>query len=587
MPEPTFAAGNGRRRVAAIHGVSSGADRARSATQYKSSNNPTGKPLLNIRTEEGARMGLGPRAFVAGLALLAGLTTAAAALAQKSGGILRVYHRDSPASMSIHEEATNSVVIPIMAVFNNLVLYDQHVAQNSLDTIVPDLAESWSWNADGTRLTFKLREGVKWHDGQPFTSADVKCTWDLLTGRSTDKLRANPRKSWWNNVVDIVTNGVTEAIFVLKRPQPAILALIASGYTPVYPCHVSAHDMRLHPIGTGPFKFVEFKPNESIKLVRNPDYWKPDRPYLDGIEYTIIANRSTAVLALIAGKFDLTFPYELTVPLMRDVTQQAPQVICDLTSTNNSVNLLVNRDKPPFDNPDLRRALALTLDRKVFIDILAEGQGDIGAAMEPPPAGVWGLSADELATLPGYGPDVAKNRAAAREIMAKLGYGPDKHLEIKVAARNIPNYRDPAVILIDQLKEIWIDAELEPIETANWFPKLARKDYQIGVNNTGSGVDDPDQQFFENYGCGSERNYTGYCNPELEALFVEQSTLADREGRRRLVWEIDKKLQEDAARPILYHSRMVTCMQPQLKGLTVMVNSQFNGWRMEDFWLDR
>jgi len=133
--------------------------------------------------------------------------------------------------------------------------------------------------------------------------------------------------------------------------------------------------------------------------------------------------------------------------------------------------------------------------------------------------------------------------------------------------------------LIDQLKDIWIDGELDPIETANWFPKVARKDYQIGLNNTGSGVDDPDQQFFENYGCGSERNYTGYCNGELEKLFVEQSKMSDREKRRRLVWEIDKRLQEDGARPIIYHPRLATCMQPQVKGLTVMVNSQYNGWR--------
>ena len=141
--------------------------------------------------------------------------------------------------------------------------------------------------------------------------------------------------------------------------------------------------------------------------------------------------------------------------------------------------------------------------------------------------------------------------------------------------------------MIDQLKDIWIDGELDPIETANWFPKVARKDYQIGLNNTGSGVDDPDQQFFENYACRSERNYTGYCNPELEKLFVEQSTMADREKRRRLVWEIDKRLQEDGVRPLIYQLRLATCVQPQVKGLTVMVNSQYNGWRMEGVWLDR
>ena len=253
---------------------------------------------------------------------------------------------------------------------------------------------------------------------------DVKCTWDLLTGRAAERLRLNPRKSWWGNVAEIATDNPAEATFVLKRPQPAILALIASGYTPIYPCHVPPRDIRQHPIGTGPFKFIEFKPNERIKLVRNPDYWKPGRPYLDGIEYTIIPNRSTAILAFIAGKFDLTFPYEVTIPLLKDVKQQAPQAVCDLVSTNASTNLLVNREAPPFDNPDQRRALALALDRKSFIDILGEGQGDIGGAMLPSPAGVWGMPPDFLAILPGYGPDVAKNRVEAREIMQRLATGP-------------------------------------------------------------------------------------------------------------------------------------------------------------------
>src|SRR6266566_6392370 len=120
---------------------------------------------------------------------------AGSAAAQKSGGTLRVYHRDSPASMSIHEEGTNSTEIPMMGVFNNLVVFDQHIAQNSLQTIRADLADSWSWSEDGKRLTFKLHPGIKWHDGKPFTAADVKCTWDLLSGRGTERFRANPRRS--------------------------------------------------------------------------------------------------------------------------------------------------------------------------------------------------------------------------------------------------------------------------------------------------------------------------------------------------------------------------------------------------------
>jgi ABC-type transport system substrate-binding protein len=208
-----------------------------------------------------------------------------------------------------------------------------------------------------------LRDGVKWHDGKPFTAADVKCTYDLLIGKAKEKLRLNYREAWFLNLDEITTNGDREVTFHLKRPQPAFISLLASGYSPIYPCHVSARDMRTHPVGTGPFKFVEYKPNQSIKVARNPDYWKPGRPYLDGIEYTIIANRSTAILAFGAGKFDMTFPYEVSIPLVEQVKSQAPQAICEVKLMNGRANLLVN-PAPPFDNPVLRRAMQLSLDRK-------------------------------------------------------------------------------------------------------------------------------------------------------------------------------------------------------------------------------
>jgi len=116
--------------------------------------------------------------------------------------------------------------------------------------------------------------------------------------------------------------------------------------------------------------------------------------------------------------------------------------------------------------------MGLSLDRKAFIDILTEGTGAIGGVMLPPPEGVWGMPPEVLHTLPGYDPDLAKNRAEARQIMHKLGYGPDKRLAIKVSTRDLPFFRDPAVILIDQMKQIYIDGELEPIDTTQWFPKV-------------------------------------------------------------------------------------------------------------------
>ncbi len=167
--------------------------------------------------------------------------------------------------------------------------------------------------------------------------------------------------------------------------------------------------------------------------------------------------------------------------------------------------------------------MALTIDRRAFIDTLTQGKGDIGGAMLPPPEGIWGMPPEMVKQLPGYDPDVAKNRAEARKLMEKDGYGPDNRLALKVSTRNIPPYRDPAVILIDQLKQIYIDAELEPVDSPAWFPKVARKDFTIGANLTGNGIDDPDQTFYENYACGSENNYDGYCNPEIDKMFDEQS----------------------------------------------------------------
>ena len=526
------------------------------------------------------------------IAIVAALATASAllavpAFAQKQGGTLRMYLWDNPPSASIHEEATVSTVMPFMALFNNLVLYDQAKKLNTMDGIVPELATSWGWNEEKTRLTFELRKDVKWHDGRPFTAKDVVCTMEKLQGKAEDKFRKNPRKIWWHNLKEVVADGDFQVSFILERPQPSFLALFATGYTPIYPCHVSAQDMRTKPVGTGPFKFVEFKGNETVKLIRNADYWRRGHPYVDAIDWRIIANRSTRVLAFIAGEFDMTFSLDLTVPLVKDIKSQLPNAICELQPTNNTTNLIVNRNTSPFSDAKIRRALALALDRKAFIDILTEGHARIGAVMLPGPEGSWGMPAEMVAALPGYGTDIEKNRAQARDIMEGLGYGPGNPLKLKVATRNIPLYRDPAVILIDQLKKIYVEGELDPIETNQWFAKVARGDYSVGLNLTAAALDDPDVNFYENYACGSERNYTNYCDPAVDKLIERQSQETDLAKRRTLIWEVETKLAEDVARPIIMQGVAGLCWQPYVKGFVLHHNGIYNNWRFDDVWLEK
>jgi peptide/nickel transport system substrate-binding protein len=517
---------------------------------------------------------------------LFGILLATTAHAQKTGGVLRVYHNDNPPSTSLHEEVTIATLMPFMALFNNLVIYDQTAKQNTDDTIVPDLAESWSWSPDRTVVTFKLRDGVKWHDGKPFTSADVKCTWDTVIGKHDSGWRKNPRKEWYSNLKDVTVEGDRQVSFHLGRPQPSFMGFLAAGFSAVYPCHVPGRDMRTKPIGTGPFKLASFKSNQSISLVRNPDYWKKGRPYLDGIEWRMVPNRATRVLAFSVGEFDLTFSQDISSRLAADIKAKAPQAICELAQFNIQTQLLVN-PIAPFDDPRIKKAMMLTIDRKAFVDILSEGQFRIGGVMEAPPEGVWGIGPDQLADVPGFAGDVAKNREEARTILKEVGYGPDKPLKIKVLTRNLPIYREPAVLLIDQLKQINIEGELEAVESSVWYNRLLRKDYNVATNSGGSALDDPDVMFYEAYACGSERNYTNYCDKDMQARFDEQSSTLDPVKRKALVNKIDHDLQAAGVRPSIMHQRGNTCWYPHVHGVSPPMNSHYNNWRFEDVWLDK
>src|SRR5258708_6208107 len=302
-------------------------------------------------------------AAVLGCALL----SVAPASAQKKGGTLRLYHNDTPPSTSLLEESTIASVTPFAAIFNNLVVFDPAKPHESLETVIGDLAESWSWDATNTKLTFKLKQGVKWHDGQPFTAKDVQCTWRMLIGKGeTQDFHRNPRKVWYSKLQDVSVNGDDEATFELSEPQPSLPVLLASAFSPVYPCHVPQQAMRTKPIGTGPFKLVDFKRGDSIGLMRNPDYFKKDRPFLDEITFRVIDSRATRMLPFSTGDFDITFPSDVTVPLMKAIKAPAPHPICQITPSGTHPHLITTPLNPPSHHPDIRKAMSLALDRTPF-----------------------------------------------------------------------------------------------------------------------------------------------------------------------------------------------------------------------------
>jgi peptide/nickel transport system substrate-binding protein len=348
---------------------------------------------------------------------------------------------------------------------------------------------------------------------------------------------------------------------------------------------VDPQELRNRAVGTGPFRLKELRPDERIVLERNPDYFVKGRPYLDGIVYTVIRARPARMAALQAGQVHVSFPNDGTVAARDQLKSAVPAMVIHEVAAGVQENVLLNLKKPPFDNPKMALAVNLALDRPALIRSVHQGSGVVGGANLPPPFGPWGLTPDDLASLPGYG-DAAKNKELARRLLGEAGYGPGKPLKVSVGTRAVENYVDMAVWVIDQLRQVGIDGVLEQFETGVWHPKVTRREYQIGTNLTGVAVDDPDGNFFENYSCDSSRNYTGYCNREVEELMVRQSGELDKDKRLRMVREIDRRLQRESARPILLHRMDYFMHWPQVKNLVPHHNIYSYG-RMQEVWLDK
>ncbi len=539
----------------------------------------------------GSRSG-GFSAFGGRLAILLTLIiafggTGWAASTPKYGGVLTATESDTPPSLSIHEEATIATVWPMMPCYNNLVLFDPFKKQENVGTVIGELAERWEWRDGGKALLFHLRRGVKWHDGQPFSSTDVKFTFDVVREApgAPAKLRVSPRKLWYENVASIETPDAETVIFHLKRPQPSLILMLAAGYSPVYPAHVPPAELRTKCLGTGPFKLKEYRQGEYIDLVKNPDYFIKGRPYLDGIRYVIIRERGTRYAGIQAGRQDVAYPLEIAKTIAESVKKAVPGMVLVETSTNLNDNLLLNFRRPIFEDARIRRAINLAIDRKGYVQAGRQGAAVLGGVMLPKPYGVWGLSEKELGKLPGMG-DPAKNKEEARQLLAQAGYGPGKPLKLSVSTRASSFYVDLASFIIDQLKQVGIEATLEQVETGIWHAKLTRRDYEMAVNNTGLGPDDPDANLYENFKCGSPRNYSDYCNPEVDRLIDEQSQTPDFAKRLRLVHDLDTRLQLEGARIILGWAKEYYLMWPYVKNL-IPHQSVYNYGRMQEVWLDR
>jgi peptide/nickel transport system substrate-binding protein len=503
----------------------------------------------------------------------------------KPGGWLTLRLReDLPQGFAIHESPTISTMWPSMPCLSNLVIFDPRKPTHSAETVIPELAEQWSWQENYTKLVLLLRKDVRWHDGKPFGAKDVKHTFDTLREApdAPAKLRLNPRREWYANVEAIEVVDPLTVVFRLKRPQPSLLLMLASGFTPIYAAHVPAAAYRSGCIGTGPFKLKEWRKGEFVEYVKNPDYFVKGRPYLDGLRYLIIAERGTATAALQAGRVQVAFPGETPKGIADQLRKAAPQLV--ITAVNSGVvdHLVMNTRKPPFASAKVREAVSRAIDRRALIAAVYQGGGTLGASMAPRPYGVWGLLESELRRIPGYGapPD---EKAAARKLLREAGVD---SLKLEMLTRNLPAFTDLSAFVVSELKQVGIDTSLRQVDSSQWFSLQARGEFQIVTDRTGLEPDDPDANFYQHYACGSPLNYAGYCDESIARLIDQQSQELDPKKRLAQVRDIQLKLEQAASRPMLVWRLDYFTTWPQVKNL--VPHHSIYGWgRLQDVWLDR
>lgn len=235
----------------------------------------------------------------------------------------------------------------------------------------------------------------------------------------------------------------------------------------------------------------------------------------------------------------------------------------------------------------MRQAVNLTIDRQEYVKTAGVGYGRVGGAMPPPPEGIWGLPPDALATLPGYGTDIAANRAAARDLLQAAGFGPSNPLKAQLVARNLTSAKLPTIILTEQLRQIGIEADIKLVETAQFNAVQASVNWPMLITSYGASADDPDTVLYDGFACGSPGNFTNYCTPDMQARIEAQSATLDPVRRKEMVQEIDRLLQEDVARPVLMHNPLCFAEQAYVRGFVSAENGLYSHWRMEDVWLDK
>jgi peptide/nickel transport system substrate-binding protein len=505
--------------------------------------------------------------------------TAAAQTPRRGGVLLAVIGADAP-NLDPHQESTFANIQMVAPLYSTLLQIDPY----NYPKIVGDVATEWKISPDGLTYTFKLRQGIKFHDGSPLTAADVKATYDKIV--FPPEGTRSVRKEHYTAVERIEAPDPATVVFKLKFPSASLLDNLASPWNVIYPKKHLDQDPNYfmkNVVGSGPFKFKGYTRGATFEGVRNPDYFVKDRPYLDGYKFFISTETSVRAAALRSGRAYIEFR-DLPLSEVDAIKKQlGDKVTVQETPMVGQFGFAMQNTVKPFTDVRVRRALTLALDRYTGGRVLypLTGLRDPGALMRP--GTEWAIPTAELEKIPGFWRDAEKSRTEARRLLAEAGYPNGFKAVMKNRNVKLP-YQDLAVYAIQEWRKVGIEVENRPLETAAWFADgRDTGNFELYLQPTVEYMDDPDQ-FLNRYSTGASANYGRFSDPVLDDLFSRQARALDPAERRKLVIDLQKRVLDQAYyMPGLWWTRRVVHLS-KVKNY-VAPPSHYTNQKLQDVWL--
>ncbi|PYN12529.1 MAG: ABC transporter substrate-binding protein [Candidatus Rokuibacteriota bacterium] len=520
------------------------------------------------------------------LAITLGVVPAAAQDKPRYGGELVFVVPAEPPDYDGHRQGTFALVHPIAPHYNTVLRIDP--TDRTGTKVVGDLAESWTVSPDGRTYTLKLRRGVKFHDGAELTSRDVKATYDRIIWPPPGI--TSFRKSQYVDVEAVQTPDPYTIVFRLKWPSASFLNLLASPFSWIYKADILAKDQRWYEknvMGTGPYTFVEYVRGSHWVGKKNPNYWDLGKPYLDAYRAIFMKDNTAQVAAIRAERAHIQF--RGFTPTERDgiVAALGPRITVQESAWECRNIVTPNHEKKPWDDKRARRALTLALDRcqgsqalsRIAIVKSVAGVQVPGTPYASPPA--------ELEKLAGYSHDIAKSRAEAKRLLKEASV--PENFSFSLKNRNVPMPYEPVAIwLVDQWRQVGLQARHDFIESTKWEADLRDGNYEVAVDTQCSYAVDPDLDLYKFQSMGiSGNNYGRYVDKTLDDLYQKESRALDAEERRKYVRDFERRLlDEEAHYAYTLQWHRIIPHSAKLRGWTVtpshFVNNQLDGvWLAE------